>query len=59
MAKPIQRTLTFVHNGKSYTRHVWQSRKHPTRAELASDEDLIASWKATLDRAEKLKQKKK
>jgi len=59
MAKQIQRTLSFVHNGKSYTRHVYQRRKHPSRAELATDEDLIASWKATLDRVEKRKLKKK
>jgi len=59
MAKEIQRTVCFEHKGKKYTQHVYKSRKHPTRAELASDEDLIASLKATLDRTEKLRQKKK
>jgi hypothetical protein len=59
MPKEIQRTVCFTHKGKKYTQHVYKSRKHPTRAELATDEELIASLKATLDRVEKLKQKKK
>ena len=58
MAKPILRTVCFEHNGKKYSKNVYQTKKGNSKPELATDEELIASLKATLDRVEKLKQKK-
>jgi len=57
MTKPIQRTVCFEHKGKKYSQHVYQTKKGNSKAELATDEDLIAGLKATLDRVEKRKLK--
>ena len=57
MPKPILRTVCFEHNGKKYSKHVYQTKKGISKPELATDEDLIAGWKACLDRVEKSKLK--
>lgn len=59
MAKPILRTICFEHNGKKYSKHVYQTKKGNSKAELATDEELIATWTAVMDRAEKRKLEKK
>jgi len=59
MAKPILRTICFEHNGKKYSKHVYQTKKGNSKPELATDEELISCWKAVMDRAEKRKLEKK
>ena len=59
MAKPILRTVCFEHNGKKYSKNVYQTKKGNSKPELATDEELISCWKAVMDRAEKRKLEKK
>jgi hypothetical protein len=57
MTKPIQRMVCFEYKGKKYSRPVFLTKKGNSKMELATDEALIANWKATIDRAEKIRER--